>query len=246
MSIEVEEGMENSELDHYFGSGWIIGEPRVVKSGKEATVYWCQAAPSTGHRQFAVKVYREHRSFRNDTVYQDGRVILSSRIRRAVAKKTAMGREAQSALWIGHEYEALKRLHAAGADVPEVLAQGPSSILMEYLGDAGMPAPPLKQVRLERREAYALFDRLLENLQLFMSNNLIHADLSPFNILYWEGRLKVIDFPQAVEPRFNPHAWDLLLRDVENVCRYFQPYGIRADPERLASDLWTQFLYAAI
>lgn len=241
-----EDETQDSELDSFFAGGWIIGTPRIVKSGKEATVYCCQAAPHTGQRWFAAKVYREHRSFRNDTVYQDGRVILSSRIRRAVQKKTAIGREARSALWIDHEFQTLTRLHAAGADVPQPFARAPSAILMEYLGEPGVPAPLLQNVRLERREAWRLFDRLVENLQLLLSCDLIHGDLSPFNILYHDGRLKIIDFPQAVDPRFNPHAWELLSRDVDNVCRYFHRQGVRTDAERLASDLWTQYAYAAL
>jgi len=235
-----------SELDAFLEAGWITGKSWVVKSGKEATVYCCEATPGSGHSYLAAKVYRAHRSFRNDTMYREGRVILSSRIRRAVEKKTNTGREAMSALWQGHEYEQLKRLHAVGADVPRPLAMGKNALLMEYLGEPGAPAPPLQSVRLERREARELFQRLVENLQLMLSCNLIHADLSPFNILYWEGRLCIIDFPQAIDPRFSPHAWELLHRDLQNVCRYFERQGIRTDVERLAGDLWTGFQFATL
>ncbi|MGD9890099.1 MAG: RIO1 family regulatory kinase/ATPase [Dehalococcoidia bacterium] len=30
---------------------------------------------------------------------------------------------------------------------------------------------------------------------MWFARDRIHADLSPFNILYWEGALTVIDFP---------------------------------------------------
>ncbi|MDQ2801535.1 MAG: serine protein kinase RIO, partial [Pseudomonadota bacterium] len=61
------------------------------------------------------------------------------------------------------------------------------------------------------------------------------------NILAWNGRVTIIDFPQAVDPRFNPHARDLLGRDIANVCRYFARFGVHASPEWLASDLWRRF-----
>ena len=31
----------------------------------------------------------------------------------------------------------------------------------------------------------------------------VHGDLSPHNILYWQGEAKLIDFPQVSDPRFN-------------------------------------------
>ena len=54
-----------------------------------------------------------------------------------------------------------------------------------------------------------MLDRLLWNVELFLGHNWIHADLSAFNVLWWEGRGTVIDLPQAVDPRSNPHAADL-------------------------------------
>ena len=46
-------------------------KPFNVKSGKEATVYCCQAHPSTGAKLLAAKVYRSrnNRSFKNDVIY---------------------------------------------------------------------------------------------------------------------------------------------------------------------------------
>ncbi len=64
----------------------------------------------------------------------------------------------------------------------------------------------------------------------------MHADLSPHNVLYrGEGYATVIDFPQAVDPRINTNAFQLLLRDVENLARYFERCGVRRDPFSLAA-----------
>ena len=70
------------------------------------------------------------------------------------------------------------------------------------------------------------------------------ADLSAYNVLVWEGSATLIDLPQAVDPRKNPHAKSLLERDVRNVCSYFERAGVRSDPARIARDLWTAWLYA--
>ena len=134
-------------------------------------------------------------------------------------------------------------LHSAGADVPRPYTRSDSAILMEYVGDADGPAPMLHRVSLDPEEARPLFDRLIRNVELWLSCGRIHADLSPFNILYWQGGLKVIDFPQAVDPASNPQALSLLERDLENVCRYWARHGVRVDANRLARRLWAEFRY---
>ncbi|MPZ47987.1 MAG: hypothetical protein GEU75_01505 [Dehalococcoidia bacterium] len=56
------------------------------------------------------------------------------------------------------------------------------------------------------------------------------------------GALTVIDFPQATDPRFNRSADQLLARDIANVCRYFAGYGISANAEMIAGDMWHRFV----
>jgi RIO kinase 1 len=219
-----------------------------LQTGKEATVYCCRAHPSTGAELLAAKVYRPlaYRSFRDDALYQEGRVIVDRRLRRAYRKKTRTGRQVQFGLWVEHEFETLKMLHAAGADVPRPVARSGPAILMEYVGDAESAAPLLKSVSLARGEARVLFDVVRRNVELFLACNRVHADLSAFNILYWQECLKIIDFPQAVDPRFNRNASGLLMRDIENVCQYFERCGVRGDASRLARDLWRRFMKAEL
>jgi RIO kinase 1 len=215
----------------------------LVKSGKEATVYCCKAGPKLGTELVAAKVYRpaQNRNFKNDTIYQEGRVILKERVRRAVGKKTRFGREAHFALWIGYEFEHLKMLHKAGAATPQPYRLAESAILMEFLGDHQQAASILNRISLEPEEVQPLFGFMMREVELWLKCNLIHADLSPFNILYWEGQLKVIDFPQAVDPRFNPNAYSLLERDIDKLCHYWTRYGLEADATQLAKELWTRF-----
>jgi len=95
-------------------------------------------------------------------------------------------------------------------------------------------------------DAHDLFTRIMRNVELWLAYNVVHGDLSAFNILWWEGNVTIIDVPQAVDPRVNPNARDLLARDIDNVCRYFSRCGVRADPARLAARLWTRFLHAEL
>jgi len=235
-------------LEPFLDSSLILEVLEVVRGGKEATVFRCRAAPSTGQKFFAAKVYRpmERRNFRNDSVYQAGRVILSSRGRRAYQNRSDFGREVQQGLWVAAEFETQRALYEAGAEVPRPWKCIGGVILMEWIG-SDVPAPQLRHAKPSRDEAHAMHQTLLANIELMLRHNVIHADLSPFNVLYLgEGRAKIIDFPQAVDARTSPNAMMLLHRDVENVCRFFEKFGVKSNPYRIASDLWQRFVLAEL
>jgi RIO kinase 1 len=221
-----------------------------VKGGKEANVYCCVAHPATGLELIAAKIYRprQFRQLRNDARYRQGRsyldergkVVRDERLLVAVKKNTSAGQELAHNSWLEHEFQTLKRLHEAGVDVPRPIARGNNTILMEYLGDASEPAPALVTVELERDEARTLFDRITHDVELMLQNNCVHADLSAFNILYWDGDIRIIDLPQAVNPYVNPQAFPMFERDVMRVCQYFHRYSIDMNPRQLAREMWKQ------
>jgi RIO kinase 1 len=242
-------GGRSQSFDHFLSEGLITSVIRPLKSGKEASVHLCRGDRAlTGHDLLALKVYhpRERRDFHNHRVYGDGYVILDDRVRRAVRNKSRFGRQAEGEIWLGREWETLTALHRAGCDVPEPVAQGSGAILMEYIGDPEEPAPQVRHVRFDRREGTRVLARVLWNVELALRHNVIHADLSPFNVLYHRGRVVVIDLPQAVDARFNRSAYDLLARDVTTLCRYFDRFGVRSDPDAMVADLWTRFIFAAL
>src|SRR5207244_207376 len=69
-------------------------------------------------------------------------------LRRAVRSKSRKGREVQFADWVSQEFQTLRRLSAAGADVPRPLGCSESAILIEYIGDRHAPASQLVHVSL--------------------------------------------------------------------------------------------------
>jgi RIO kinase 1 len=109
---------------------------------------------------------------------------------------------------------------------------------MEFIGDEYGAAPALNEISLARDEAEPLFQRVLENVEIMLDHHLIHGDLSAYNILYWHGDIWLIDFPQAVEARVNPHAYEILERDITRVSEYFARFGVDSNPTQLAWDLW--------
>jgi len=235
-----------SRLDPLIEDQLLLEVVRPIKSGKEAAVYLCQAHPSLERDLVAAKVYRprERRSFKRDAVYQQGRERGSrpdARTLRSLGKKTRRAQLHKFNAWISHEMRTLRLLHDAGADVPEPLARSGPVILMEYVGDAEHPAPVLVHVPLGEAEAERLYRRVLQNVEVFLRQHRVHADLSAYNMLFWEGELTIIDFPQAVDPRYNADAFDLLVRDLDNVGDHFAKHGVDVvDPIDHALALWRQ------
>lgn len=229
---------------------WISDVLRKVKGGKEASVYLCKPGAALPNADYvAAKVYRPRmlRNLRNDGLYRQGRTDLDSEGRQviddgmlhAMQKKTEYGRELLHQSWMAYEFTSMQDLHAAGADVPEPYTLSNNAILMEYIGGLDGSAPTLNEVDLDRAEAKLLFERVLRNLDLMLAHERIHGDLSAYNILYWDGDITLIDFPQVVSPRVNRHAFRIFERDVKRVCDYFTQQGIKTNPKGLAQELWT-------
>ena len=224
-----------------------------VSSGKEATVYCCAAHPNTGQEFLAAKIYRPRmfRALRNDAVYRYSRVQRdeqgqaehgNSRRGSAATRKTEKGRTAQVASWIEYEYLTQRIMYEHGANVPRSFAHIGNTILMEYIGEVGDPAPRLSDVALEHEEARPLFDCVLRNIELALVYGRIHGDLSAHNILYWEGKVTLIDFAQAVDPYHNSDVFSLFVRDIERTCQYFAHYDVQSDADEIARDIWTRHM----
>jgi RIO kinase 1 len=195
------------------------------------------------------KVYRPRvlRNLKNDGIYRtgrtdldiSGRAIIKEADINAIRRRTNYGENLRHQSWIAYELQTLEILHAAGADVPRPYAMEKNAILMDYIGDVDTAAPTLNSVTLDPDEARPLFDRVIRNVDLFLSNDRVHGDLSAYNILYWGGGITLIDFPQVVSPESHPSAWNIFLRDVTRVCQYFKSQGVKTNARKLASELWT-------
>lgn len=211
--------------------GVIDSVTRQLMSGKEATVYVVRA----GHEVRCAKVYKEanKRSFRQAVDYTENRKTKNTRQARAMAKRTRFGREAQEQAWQSAEVAALYRLFAAGVRVPRPFTFHAGVLLMELVTDAdGNAAPRLNDVEFTRPQALELHERLIGEAVRMLTAGIIHGDLSEFNILLAAEGPVIIDLPQAVDAAGNNHAPRMLVRDVDNLRRFFGRFA----PELLATD----------
>lgn len=239
---------------------WVITEDYldvdlgVLKTGKEAEIFVVERTGADGRScLLAYKRYRPRTvrkdelrelgfqrapTFRNDLVYRDGRNFgKRSRDRRAVERMTNYGKELLKTKWPGHELDIMTKLWQAGADVPYPVGFSGDGMLMEYVGDGAGAAPRLAQAQLARPALDAAFEQVVDNIRTFLEVGIVHADLSAYNILWWDDRLWFIDFPQASDIAHNPHALDFLHRDLHNICAWFNRKGVDCDPEALFAEL---------
>jgi RIO kinase 1 len=248
-----EEGWLLSSLRTFYDEALITDVLAMVKGGKEASVYCCEAHPSTGIDLIAAKVYRPRalRNLRNDRMYREGRDILIApghtvhdhehRIMRAIDHKTTFGQQVRHTSWLMHEFTTLETLFKAGAAVPRPLSYSDNAVLMTYIGDARENAPTLHQVRLGKEEARGLFAKIMHNVELMLQHQLVHGDLSAYNVLYWQGDVTLIDFPQVINYHTNRDAFPILRRDIQRLCEYFARQGVDCDDQAIADDLWQRY-----
>ncbi len=226
------------ELQRLHEAGKISNLLAELKSGKEATVYLVDGPEGL----MAAKIYAdlEVRSFKNDRRYRDGRFIADERTARAVATRSRYGLSAQQEMWVHHEYSQLWFLHQNGIPVPKPMI-GPEAfdihnsgrvVLMELIGDELAPAPRLADLRLDTATAEEAFEQSVALAAALFRLGKVHADLSTYNLLWWEDRVVLIDLPQMIDVGVNPGWRDMLERDAINLCRTFRAVGHAADPQR--------------
>jgi RIO kinase 1 len=237
---------------------WPEGEsyedvPRgTLKSGKEAEIFLVERRfARSGPRLLAHKRYRPRypvkdqlrdegfsnaTRYKGDSMYKAG-WFLPTRDKRAVLGGSRYGHELAGRLWPMQEWAMLRRAWQAGASVPYPVEQTELGLLMEFIGDDERAAPKLAQARLATDELASAWQQLQSSLVALTMAGLVHADLSPYNVLCWQGRLVIIDLPQAVEFTTNTDAFELLHRDVANVGGWFSRRGVAVDVEAVYAEL---------
>jgi RIO kinase 1 len=213
----------------------------ILKTGKEADVFLLRrGVPQPGPScLLAAKRYRsaEHRLFHRDSQYLEGRRVRKSRDTRAMANRTAAGREMIATQWAGAEFAALCRFYVAGLAVPYPVQVLGTELLLEFIGEPdGTAAPRLAEASVRGADLTELWDQLVHLLVGMAQLGLAHGDLSAYNLLLHRGRLIMIDTPQVVDVIANPRGAEFLDRDAANVTRWFVAHGlggVRPAPEEL-------------
>ena len=206
-----------------------------VATGKEANVF---RGTTPGGGLVAVKIYRINTAtFKHVLQYIQG----DERFQGVSGDKRGL-----VSAWCQKEFRNLARYRDAGVPVPEPLKALSNVLVTEYLGTRAGQWPRLQELagRIPAPDAERLYRALVEDyLKGYNEADLVHADLSEYNVLVegtdqpsaaWKPRL--IDVGQAVL-KTHPMAREFLLRDVQNLVRFFQRQGVDAKPEDIVARL---------
>ncbi|WP_456419486.1 serine protein kinase RIO [Methanocaldococcus infernus] len=189
----------------------------VVSSGKEAVVF--KARKGKFYR--AVKVYRVATcDFKTMIKYLQGdpRIHVRRSSRRMIVHA-----------WVEKEFRNLKRASEI-INAPKARLRRENVLVMDFVGYRGEPAPKLKDVTLEWERC---FKEIRESMKkLYEEGELVHGDLSEYNILVKDNSPVFIDFSQSVTIQ-HPLAQPLLIRDCINICSFFKKKGVSCNYKEL-------------
>ncbi len=190
-----------------------------VSTGKEANIF---RATTSEKKLVAIKVFRTATmTFKHIAMYIEGdpRFAYGYKNRRDLIEE-----------WARKEYKNLMLLQKAKVRVPAPIKCVQNVLLMEYIGDADKPAPLLKDVQL--KQPAKVYDEIIRFITLMYQHNIVHADLSAFNILFYHQKPYIIDVGQAVLLD-HPSSSEFLKRDIHNILQYFKKYDIDSDEQQL-------------
>jgi RIO kinase 1 len=202
------------QLNKLLKAGTINRIEGIISAGKEANVY---LAYGPNNEEYAIKIYKIDA---NTSKWMRNYIIGDPRF-----KKVPNNISKIIYLWASKEYKNLKRAYKAGLSVPEPIYTKNNLLIMEYIGFESIPAPKLKEIKAPKDSVNLLNEVLYFIKNLYQKANLVHGDLSEFNILYHNQKPVVIDISQAVTIH-HPKAEVYLVRDITNIFNYFEKIGV--------------------
>ncbi len=194
-----------------------------IATGKESDVYRATSGKrfEDQSQYMAAKIFRiETANFihMQDYLFADPRFSHVRRTKREVIFA-----------WCQKEFKNLQICAQANVPAPKPFFFSKSVLLMEFIGEEGIPDSTLKAVGSEDPEKDC--ETILGYIRRLYRAGLVHADLSEFNILmhgYPNPVPYLIDCGQGVVLG-HPKAKEFLERDIRNVLRYFKHYGVKRD-----------------
>ena len=196
-------------------SGVLYEVHGVVNAGKEARIYW---GKNKEGKDLAVKIY----------------LTASAEFKKGMLKYIegdyrfkGVKRDTRSLIftWAQKEFRNLEQASRAKVRVPKPIAVKNNVLVMEFIGKDGVNAASLKEQA--PNDPDGVYEVLLTYVErLYRKAELVHGDLSEYNIMMWKGKPVVFDVAQAV-PTSHPMAEFFLRRDLTNINRFFSRLGVK-------------------
>ncbi len=204
----------------------------VISTGKEANVFFADGFDDGKPVPVAIKIYRTETSefYKMDEyIFGDKRFDL-----RRISRKDLIN------LWAEKEFRNLQRAYTSGVNVPKPIVHFKNILIMEFLGEDEIPSPSLFEIGKDLPEVVdceRLFDEIVRNVKLLYKNaELVHSDLSEYNILLHREEPYLIDMGQAVLTD-HPNAETYFERDLRNLLRFFNKFGLKKEISEVLEEI---------
>ncbi|MEM0286917.1 MAG: serine protein kinase RIO [Nitrososphaerota archaeon] len=191
----------------------------VVRAGKEARVYW----GVKGDSDLAVKIfYTSTAPFKRRAIY----ITADPRFKGIKSFGRAM-----LMAWVRKEFKNLKQAEDGGVRVPHPVYCERNILVMEFIGEKGIPAKTLSELSNITQKDYRAVINSIEKLYNYAK--IVHSDLSEYNIFKFKKQIILFDFGSAVDIA-HPMAEEFLVRDIKTINRFFKKFDIEVyEPETL-------------
>jgi RIO kinase 1 len=196
-----------------------IGEIHgAIKAGKESKIYFGRNPKG---EELAIKIY-----LTGSAEFKKG--MLPYIIGDPRFKNVKRGTRSLIYMWARKEFKNLHTAYEAKVRVPKPFTVQNNVLIMEFIGKDGVSAPLLRGIVLENPER--VYKKILLHVKrLYRDAKLVHGDLSEYNVMMWKGEPVIFDFSQAVSLE-HPNAAQFLMRDLQNLYRYFARLGVDVLP----------------
>jgi RIO kinase 1 len=190
-----------------------------ISTGKEGNVFMALDADGL---PVALKIYRvTNADFRNFTDY----ILGDSRFEGISHNKRKL-----VYAWCQKEFKNLQRYSKAELPVPKPFFYRANVLMMEYIGDEVAPSPtmrssPPSDLNQAKEWKKVLIDFIVKG---YNEAELVHADLSEYNVLILKGQPVIIDVSQALLKK-HANAMGFLKKDIDHVIKYFERFGVKGE-----------------
>jgi len=195
-----------------------------ISTGKEANIF---RAVTPKKKLVVLKIYRtSNLTFKHITKYIEGdpRFHLTTHSRRDIINE-----------WTKKEFKNLHRLYNVHIRVPKPIRNIGNIVIMQYVGTKDIAAPLLKNVYPKNPKQVCT--EIINFIKImYQKAELVHGDLSPYNILLYRQKPYIIDVGQSVLLE-HPLADDLLHRDITNMVTFFNTWDIKLNALKIIKDI---------
>lgn len=195
----------------------------VIGHGKESTVLHATGRnhEDTPGQEVAVKIFKSgnNLAFKTRDTYNKSKCP-SYKFDKPRSKHDSLNK------WAERGFKNLKRLRKANINCPDAISLKKHVLVMTFLGSDSCPAPQLKEAKLEGDQLRRSYEQVVDIMtRMYKECDLIHGDLSEYNLLWYNDQVYVIDVSQSMFTS-HPNANGFLFRDCKNVHEFYRKSGL--------------------